>query len=106
MNFQISDETAKRLIEFRDARDWQKYHTPGELARAVSIEAAELSELHLWGRYPAITKAEKEVADVAIFLFYYCHVAGIDLDAAVNFAIDQNEKNYPLSNGDRPDRDK
>ena len=106
MNFQITEKTAHRLIEFRDAREWQKYHTFGELSRAIAIEAGELSECHLWGKVFDEPKARKEAADVAIFLFYYCHKMNIDLDSVVNGAINQNEKNYPLSNGDRPDRDK
>jgi dCTP diphosphatase len=43
------------LIEFRDERDWAKFHDPKNLAEAISIEAAELLELFLW-------KTPKEIA--------------------------------------------
>src|SRR5258708_1111001 len=36
------------LLEFRDERDWVKYHDPKNLSEAISIEAAELLELFLW----------------------------------------------------------
>jgi len=55
---------------------------------------------------PKEDKECKEVADVAIYLFYYCKARGMNLDAIINYAIDANEVNYPLSAGNRPDRDK
>ena len=104
--FNITPETVKRLIEFRDARNWEKYHTSPELARAIAGEAQELSELYLWGRNPESYKYYKEIADIAIYLLYFCKLNDVNLDDAINSAIDINEKNYPLSSGDRPDRDK
>ena len=41
-------EITKLLIDFRDARNWQQFHNPKDLALALSIEAAELNELFLW----------------------------------------------------------
>jgi NTP pyrophosphatase (non-canonical NTP hydrolase) len=42
-------QTLKELLrEFRDERDWKKFHDPKNLAEAISIEAAELLELFLW----------------------------------------------------------
>ena len=37
----------KRIIDFRDARDWKQFHNPKDLALAISIEANELLELFL-----------------------------------------------------------
>jgi len=36
----------ERLVEFRDNRDWQKFHKPKDLALSISIESAELLELY------------------------------------------------------------
>jgi NTP pyrophosphatase (non-canonical NTP hydrolase) len=44
---EISQLTQK-LIEFRDARDWEQFHNPKDLAIALSIESAELLEAFLW----------------------------------------------------------
>ena len=33
------------LSEFRDQRDWKKFHDPKNLAEAISVEASELLEL-------------------------------------------------------------
>jgi NTP pyrophosphatase (non-canonical NTP hydrolase) len=41
-------ETSKLIQAFRDARDWQQFHSPKNLACSVSIEAAELLEKFQW----------------------------------------------------------
>lgn len=33
------------VAQFRDERDWRKFHQPKALAAAISIEAAELQEI-------------------------------------------------------------
>lgn len=38
----------KRLKQFADARDWEKFHTPKNLAIALSVEASELAEIFQW----------------------------------------------------------
>jgi NTP pyrophosphatase (non-canonical NTP hydrolase) len=83
-----------RLIEFRDARNWQKYHTPEALARAIGIEAGELNELFLWGREPSKNEAAAEIADVMIFCLNLCDVMGIDPEQAIHEKIDKNEAKY------------
>ena len=41
-------ETSKLIQAFRDARDWQQFHSPKNLACSISIEAAELLEKFQW----------------------------------------------------------
>ncbi len=38
----------KKVIEFRDKRDWAQYHNPKDLAISISLEAAELLEIFQW----------------------------------------------------------
>ena len=38
----------KKIISFRNARDWAQFHDPKNLAEALSIEAGELLEKFLW----------------------------------------------------------
>jgi len=47
-------ELTKKLIAFRDARDWKQFHTPKDLAISPCLEAAEVSEHFQW-------KSEKEI---------------------------------------------
>jgi NTP pyrophosphatase (non-canonical NTP hydrolase) len=51
--------------EFRDAREWRKFHDPKNLAEAISIEASELLELFLWKNPEEIAKAMKSDRRVA-----------------------------------------
>ncbi len=41
-------ELQKRVIRFRDQRDWAKYHNPKDLAISLALEATELLELFQW----------------------------------------------------------
>ena len=40
----------QELMEFQKERDWKKFHTPENLAKSISIEAAELLEHFQWGK--------------------------------------------------------
>ncbi|KOG88621.1 nucleotide pyrophosphohydrolase [Streptomyces varsoviensis] len=95
----------RRLVEFAAARDWQQFHTPKNLAAALSVEASELVEIFQWltpeqsGRVMADPKSaarvEDEVADVLAYLLQFCEVLGIDVLAALAAKIDRNEHRFP-----------
>ena len=55
----------ERLVDFRDRRDWTKYHRPKDLALSVSIESAELLELFQWKTDDEI-EAARAAGDLAI----------------------------------------
>ena len=38
------DELTKKIIAFRDARDWKQFHNPKDLAISLSLEANEVLE--------------------------------------------------------------
>src|SRR5690606_9687347 len=61
----------KKLIDFRDERDWDQFHNSKDLALAISIEAAELLELFLWKKAEDFDedKLREELADVLSFCF-------------------------------------
>ena len=91
------NEIIKRLNEFREARNWKKFHTPDNLAKSISIEASELLENYQWGSQNAnIDNIKDEVADVFIYLLLLCDEFGIDIIDATNKKIDINEKKYPV----------
>jgi NTP pyrophosphatase (non-canonical NTP hydrolase) len=63
-------ELVERLRRYRDDRDWGQFHTPKDLAIAVSTEAGELLELFLWrdvAEEPDRPTLLGEIADVAIY---------------------------------------
>lgn len=98
------DTLMKKIIEFRNERDWKKFHDPKNLASAIGIEASELQEIFLWktnSESKVLTTKElqsvhDEVADIFIFLMYFCHEFGIDLFEAVERKIEVNGQKYPV----------
>ena len=87
----------KLITNFRDARDWKQFHTSANLAQAISVEAAELLELHLWGNEPGKEKVKSEASDIAIFLIQFADLHGFDLGDAIREKMEENEKRYPIS---------
>ncbi|MFB6631623.1 nucleotide pyrophosphohydrolase [Streptomyces sp. NPDC056362] len=95
----------RRLVEFAAARDWQPYHTPKNLAAALSVEAAELLEIFQWltpeQAERVMEDPEKahrvadEVADVLAYLLQFCQAVGVDPLAALAAKIDRNELRFP-----------
>jgi dCTP diphosphatase len=93
-----------RLLAFNAARDWGQYHSPRNLAMALSVEAGELLELFLWsadnGPQPPVAergpKVADEAADVFICLLNFCNAAGIDLTAATLQKLERNAAKYPV----------
>jgi len=101
----ISAELLQQLIDFRKDRDWEKFHTPKNLAVSLSIETAELLEWFQWANdedIKAKLKSDKrvaledEVADVVAYLSYLCHDVGIDIDKVVAAKIVKNKQKYPI----------
>ena len=95
------------LREFADARDWEKYHSPKNLAMAMSVEMAELMEHFEWMteeqslNLDADTTEEValEMADVMIYLVRMADRCGVDLDDAVQRKIALNGQKYPPTGG-------
>jgi dCTP diphosphatase len=95
----------QRLLAFAQARDWLPFHSPKNLASALSVEAAELLEPFQWlteeqSRHlpPAVREAVvEEMADVFIYLLQMCNAMDVDLLAATRRKIDRNEQRYPVA---------
>ena len=50
------ESITKKIIQFRDARQWVQYHDPKNLSLALGIEAAELQEIFLWKTFHEFQK--------------------------------------------------
>ncbi|MGW4029251.1 nucleotide pyrophosphohydrolase [Streptomyces sp. NPDC004838] len=94
-----------RLAAFAEARAWGPYHTPKNLAVALSVEAAELVEIFQWltpeqsarvmDEEESAHRVRDEVADVLAYLLQFCEVLGVDALAALSDKIDRNEIRFP-----------
>lgn len=89
------------IRHFVDERDWAQFHTPKNLAMAMSIEAAEVMEHFQWlptGHELADDKrvaVGHELADVLVYLVRLADVLDIDLPAAVAEKMALNRLKYP-----------
>lgn len=101
----ITADIVDQLLMFRKERDWEQFHTPKNLAMALSVEAAELLECFQWTKDSEVleliaherTAIEEELADITILLCYLCHDLNIKLDSIVQSKIEKNRAKYPVS---------
>ncbi len=97
-----------RLTAFARERDWEKFHTPKNLATALSVEASELLELFQWlteeesiqlpkenGNVELRKNIEREMADVLVYLLRLSTVLNVDLHNALIDKMLENAKKYP-----------
>ena len=97
----LRDETIRRVIQFRDDREWRQFHTPKDLAISLSLEAAELLEIFHWSGADLecrdkLGRILEELADVLSYCVLMADVCGLDLDEILNAKVDQNAANYPV----------
>lgn len=90
------DETLAAVRRFRDARDWEQFHRPKNLAAAVAKEAHELLELYLWTDDADVGTARRELADVMIQCLNLADALGVDPLEIVSEKLAINERNYPV----------
>jgi len=99
------------MREFARLRDWDQFHSPKNLAMALSVEAAELLEHFQWlteeqsRRLDTKTQAAvaTEIADVLLYLVRLGDQLGIDPVAAAQRKLVENARKYPVekSRGNR-----
>ncbi len=91
------------LREFAKERDWEQFHSPKNLAMALSVEASELMEIFQWVSEEEskalssdlVDAAAEEIADVQIYLARIADVMGIDIGEAVEAKLQVNKGKYP-----------
>lgn len=98
----IKKETEKRILKFRDDRDWRQFHNPKDLAISLSLEAAEVLEIFQWSgtatEIPEKNEAlAEEVADVMIYCEMLCDRLGLSADDIINRKMTKNETKYNVA---------
>jgi len=104
-------DLAGALRDFAQARDWERYHTPKNLAMALAGEAGELVACFQWltpdesasVMHDPRTAAdvESELADVLQYLIRLADVLGVDLAEAVRAKMQINETRFPVGGAER-----
>ena len=93
----MKPETIERIRRFTSDRDWEQFHSPANIAKSISIEAAELLECFQWSddRYD-IEHVKEELADVIVYCRNMLDRLGLDEDEIVNAKMAKNEAKYPV----------
>jgi len=97
-------EITKKIIQFRDERDWMQFHDPKNMAVSIILEASELLEHFQWKTKEEVEKhviqnnaeIKDEIADIALYLFELADNLGISLISAMEEKIKKNEMKYPI----------
>jgi len=97
---------AEALERFANDRNWAQFHSPKNLAMALSGEVGELNEIFQWmtedasreaARNPETAQAVRdELADVLMYVVRLASVLGVDLDAATQQKLKVNNEKYPV----------
>jgi len=98
------EELIQKLREFAQERDWGKFHSPKNLAIALSVEVAELLEEFQWlteeqSRQPdqeRLDRIKDEISDVMIYLVLLSDHLNIDPLTSAFEKIEKNRKKYPV----------
>jgi NTP pyrophosphatase (non-canonical NTP hydrolase) len=97
------EDLRSQLRAFAAERDWEQFHSPKNLAMALSAEAGELLEIFQWlteAQSRALTPeakaaASEEIADVLLYLIRLGDQLGVDPVAAARRKLVANARKYP-----------
>ena len=95
------------MRDFRDARDWQQFHSPKNLSMSIAIEAAELMEHFQWlttQEASRLTQQDdeaknaivEELADVLIYCLSLADILNCDVAEIILDKLAKNKQKYPV----------
>ncbi|EEP73846.1 hypothetical protein MCAG_04173 [Micromonospora sp. ATCC 39149] len=98
-------ELAEQLRRFADERDWQRFHTPKNLAMALAGEVGELlaelqwltpdESVRLMADAELSGRIRAEIGDIMIYLTRLADLLGIDLLSAADDKLAEAARRYP-----------
>ncbi len=94
----------KKIINFRDARNWKQFHNPKDVSLSLVLEAAELMEHFQWKTSDEVASYVKthktdiadELADALYWILLLSHDLNIDLSKALDLKLKKNSLKYPV----------
>lgn len=99
------EKLKSKVRHFVRERDWEKYHTPKDLAIAIAVEAGELLDLFQWmkdsemdkikGNKNLMERIESELADVINHCLSMANALDIDIGKIVLAKLKETERKYP-----------
>jgi len=96
----------EKIADFAKERDWEQFHTPKNLAMALSVEASELAEIFQWltekqsfdlqNDEAELLKVKDELADIVTYTVRLCGILNIDLSKELDRKMLLNAEKYPV----------
>ena len=90
-------ELQEKIALFTKERDWEKFHTPSNLAKIIYIEASELLECFQWSDTEYnLENVKEELADVFNYCIQLATVLDLDIKEIILKKMEKNAKKYPV----------
>ena len=91
-----SEEVMAKLREFVANREWDQFHTQENLAKSISIEAAELLEVFQWGGPESIEALKQELGDVLTYCYLLANKIGESPETLILEKLVITSEKYPV----------
>ena len=96
----MKEETIKKILEFRDSRDWKQYHSGKDLSISICLEASELLEIFQWSKeevdkYDKLENIKEELADVLMYCYMLADYYELNVDEIIKEKLIKNLEKYP-----------
>lgn len=86
----------EEVLKFTEEREWDQFHTPASLSKAITVEAGELLENFLWNDNYDKEKVVNELADVVNYCILLANKLDVDLEEIVLNKLEETRKKYPV----------
>jgi NTP pyrophosphatase (non-canonical NTP hydrolase) len=106
MNNVNLNDLINQVQRFCEARDWDQFHNPKDLAIGISTEANELLDIfrfkseeqmkELFFNEDTKEHIEEEIADTLFFILRFAQMNGLDLNQCIQNKLEKNNKKYPV----------
>lgn len=91
----VHESVRVALRAFVEERNWDQFHSPENLAKSISIEAAELLECFQWDTEADRGRIVDELADVLTYCYLLADKLGVDPDRIVLDKLEVTRSKYP-----------
>jgi len=90
------EEAKKQILKFNQERDWDKFHSPENLAKSIVIEAGELLECFQWNSDFNFEEVCEELADIVNYCILLSDKLNVDLEQIVLSKLEKSREKYPI----------
>ena len=91
-----SESVLETLRVFMAERDWQQFHSPENLAKSISIEAAELLECFQWNSDGDREEVADELADILTYALLLADKLDLDPEQIIRAKLERTAQKYPV----------